>query len=87
MRYNNYKVYQKALERLVECVHLTHRERRDDASLLYELVYKENPCKPLTVIGNNSCITVCQVCNGYVEECYIYCPNCGQKIDWRDGDD
>ena len=79
MQYNNYKVYQKALERLVECVHLTHRERRDDASLLYELVNKEKPAKLLKV--DEDC-NVCPICNGYVEECYIYCPNCGRKIDW-----
>ena len=84
MQYNNYKVYKKALERLVECVHLTHRERRDDASLLYELVNKEKPAKPLKV--DEDC-NVCQICNGYVEEYYIYCPNCGRKIDWEDNED
>ena len=83
MRYNNYKVYQKALERLVECVHLTHRERRDDASLLYELVNKEKPAKALKIDEFND-LRLCPNCDCFVEENYSYCRNCGQKIEWSD---
>ena len=47
MKYT-YKVYEKALKRLVDNVQLTDRERRDDASLLYELIDASKRVKEIT---------------------------------------
>lgn len=88
MKYNNYKVYMKALERLVEDTHLTYRERRDDASLLYELVDREKPMKVTEKWSDD-----CPKCGEFmIDTCEYalhnipfikYCPHCGQKLDWE----
>lgn len=83
MTYNNYKVYQKALERLVECVHLTHRERRDDASLLYELVNNLKGCKPENTFDYDAAI-YCGNCGHQIFRNFKCCPICEKRIDWSD---
>lgn len=83
MKYDNYKVYKKALERLVEDTHLTYRERRDDASLLYELVDREKGVKPADAFDYDNNI-YCGKCGFIVSRRHKYCTQCGYKLDWSD---
>lgn len=83
MKYSNYKVYKKALDRLLEDTHLTYRERRDDASLLYDLVNREKGIRPVDIFDYDNSI-FCGDCNTVVFRHYNYCPTCGRKIDWSD---
>ena len=92
--------YQEALKRLRTNEYLTSREQRRYYNLLQELVYKETPMKPIdkytekvrdyldedSFVYVNFEIGYCPNCNEEVNENYIYCNNCGQKLDWSDSE-
>ena len=53
--------------------------------LIKEALKKQIPKKP-----KGTQIPICGVCNGIMDLMQgelNYCPNCGQKIDWRDEED
>ena len=66
-----------------------HKELRDykEAVDLAEVALEKQIPKP--VVQSTDDCTRCPVCGGYVginiEE--IYCPVCGQALDWEDSDD
>ena len=83
MKYQNYKVYKKALERLVDDTHLTYRERRDDASLIYELIDRMKGVKPNFIFDYDDFVS-CGECGAMLLRNYKCCPICEKRIDWSD---
>lgn len=55
--------------------------KKENFMLMQELVDKATPKKPNHMgegIGN------CPSCNSFVTNMDIYCPNCGQRLDWSE---
>lgn len=87
--------YQEALKRLRTNEYLTSREQRKYYNLLQELVDKEKGRKPIYKNdGYGMRYYFCESCNERIpllvncidQHKYPYCPYCGQKLDWGDGE-
>lgn len=52
-------------------------------NVLYKAIEKQNAKKPLERKDGFSFCPVCERCVTNAD----YCPGCGQKIDWSDGDE
>ena len=49
-----------------------------------EALEKQIPKKPKT--DNRYVMHICPWCNDFVKVSHNYCQNCGQKLDWGDGE-
>jgi hypothetical protein len=96
--------YQEALDNLVHCKSITrckeckHKDlctMERDSKILQELVDKETPKKPVTIIGlyYNTGRIKCPTCNHQLpmkkncvskRKTILYCNRCGQKLDWEE---
>lgn len=61
------------------------RKLKDDTKILQDLVDRTIPIsisKRLLLVNPPIEIIVCGSCSNMVEEKYVFCPWCGQAIDW-----
>ena len=78
--------YQEALNKLRFAVSiaqdLPYKECNELCDIIYELVKKETPMKPLKLSEGDFCRKCkCEIPENVEAK---YCPNCGQKLDWSD---
>lgn len=83
--------YQTCFDRLITNNYLTGREKREYIKIIQELVNKETPMKVKNretlcyVYNEPHYYGLCPRCNGALKNNgVIYCPVCGQKVDWSD---
>ena len=63
------------------------REAVDEACLMAcEALDKQIPREPLDIQAypNGAKFADCPACGNIVDACFLYCDQCGQKIDWGD---
>lgn len=83
----------EAMENIALCVHYAmsdyntspdeDSEDEESLSMAIEAMKKQMPVEPsVTFYPDGSFIDVCSVCSEALSENFVYCPDCGQKIDW-----
>ena len=59
---------------------------RSALDTIYQALKRNEPMKPRTKTYTNGFfkLRACSVCDTTIEKEFVYCPCCGQKLDWSD---